>query len=679
MTRDVALVTCRPLPDPDEDEEALLAALAARGLAPRLVVWHEEPPPRGALTLLRSPWDYARDRDGFLAWCARASALANPLATVRWSTHKGYLLDLAAAGVPIVPTVLLRRGKGAGLAAACAALGWDDVVVKPAVGAGSRGARRLAPADGQGHLDALLARGDALVQPWQASLAAEGERDVVVLAGEPSHVVVKAGRLDGDPFVASPARAVEPAEAAAALRALAVARAITGDEGLLYGRVDLARDAGGTLRVVELELVEPALFLVRHPPALAAFADAIAARAAALPAEEAAPAPRSSGRGSAAPHDPGEGTLGARCPRCPEEPLALVRRAGQVIEACGACGGLWFDPGELTALLGVHRPLDAQPVARRGLRCPRCAGDLEEVLFPGTAGGGERGPPRQGLRRLAEASGAAGEAAWDGGLGQVVGAAASRRALELVTEAEEARRPRVACPRCGGRLVGFRREGQALERCEGCRGLWFDPGELSAVVGVHRKLDLEAGRPAGLTCLACGAALRTTAFPGTEVELSGCPACQGVWLDGDRLEALAAALRPLTGDAAPTLQERAAALAVERDVLLDVARAPSCPACAIDLEPGTVARGVKNERCPGCEGRWFDAGQLSLALGVVRKVSLKGASPADARCPRCPDQALVAVDYPGTGVAHQVCPDCRGAWLPSGAWDGLTAAIGGAG
>ena len=131
------------------------------------------------VTVLRSPWDYVDRLDEFLAWvdhAARATALWNPPALVRWNTHKAYLLELASLGAPVVPTVLLPQGSAAALAGIADAQGWNAVVVKPAVAVGAGGAGRFDVGDraGQAHLDTLLVDGDVLVQPYASDDRARG-------------------------------------------------------------------------------------------------------------------------------------------------------------------------------------------------------------------------------------------------------------------------------------------------------------------------------------------------------------------------------------------------------------------------------------------------------------------------------------------------------------------------
>jgi glutathione synthase/RimK-type ligase-like ATP-grasp enzyme len=275
---DVALASCAVLPEPDADLPPLLDALRAAGLSADVLAWDEPAADFGAarLTLLRSTWNYSERPAEFLAWIDRVaarSALWNRAETVRWNAHKSYLLDLDARGVPAVPTHLVRRGAVTTLAEVTRERGWDDVVVKPAVSAGSRATVRSRAdrrEEGEAHLRALLSREDVLVQPYLDSVEGHGERAIVWIDGEPTHAVRKTPRFSGDPESVSAAVPIEADEALLARRAVAAAPG-----PLLYARVDVARDAAGAPRVMELELIEPSLFFPQCPPALARYVAAV--------------------------------------------------------------------------------------------------------------------------------------------------------------------------------------------------------------------------------------------------------------------------------------------------------------------------------------------------------------------------------------------------------------------
>jgi glutathione synthase/RimK-type ligase-like ATP-grasp enzyme len=278
---DVALASCVALPEPDADLSPLVGALRAAGLTTEVLAWDDPDADFGAarLTVLRSTWNYSEQPARFLGWVDRVaerSTLWNPPEVIRWNAHKSYLLDLEARGVPVVPTQLLRRGAITTLADVTRERGWSDVVVKPAVSGGSRATVRVtgeALERGEAHLRALVAREDVLVQPYLASVEGHGERAVVWIDGEPTHAVRKAPRFLGDAESVSAAVAIEADEADLARRAVAAA---PGPQ--LYARVDMARDAGGSPRVMELELIEPSLFFLQSPAALERYVAAVRGR-----------------------------------------------------------------------------------------------------------------------------------------------------------------------------------------------------------------------------------------------------------------------------------------------------------------------------------------------------------------------------------------------------------------
>jgi hypothetical protein len=283
---DVVLVTYPELLDLFPDDRPLLAALRAVGHETAVVSW-DDPGfdwSSARLAFLRSPWDYYKRPDEFLAWAARAAAstrLLNPLEVVRWNVHKGYLLDLERRGVEVVPTELLRRGESADFAALLSRRGWSaGAVVKPAISADSWETLFVRAGDepaGQRHVDRLLPERDLLVQPFVASVEDYGERCLVFLDGEFSHAVRKNALTLGGRWAGLPEGApVEAAadEVAAARRVVAAA----GLEGALYARVDLTRDAAGKPLLLELEATEPTLFLEDAPAALARLVAAVGRR-----------------------------------------------------------------------------------------------------------------------------------------------------------------------------------------------------------------------------------------------------------------------------------------------------------------------------------------------------------------------------------------------------------------
>lgn len=279
MSREVGLVTCSAQAG-DPDADLLLEALAERGVAARWVAWDEPGVDWAgfAASVVRSTWDYTGRREEFLAWARGVPRLFNPYPVIEYSTDKHYLAHLAARGVRIVETRFCDVG-------ATPELFDGDLVVKPAVGAGSLGARRFSAGEADAareHVARLHADGrDALIQPYVASVDDRGEWALVYVDGAFSHSMVKGAMLnvpedsrDALYRVEAMSRVEAPAEVVAfGDRVLAAA----GFPDLLYGRVDVVGTPIGWA-VMELELVEPSLFLVHHPPTAHRLAAAVARR-----------------------------------------------------------------------------------------------------------------------------------------------------------------------------------------------------------------------------------------------------------------------------------------------------------------------------------------------------------------------------------------------------------------
>lgn len=263
----VVLAGCPALPDGDGDDAELVAALRKRGLHARWLSWDDPGVLDADLVILRAAWDYIDRLEEFLAWTGRVHNLLNAPEVVAWNTDKRYLTDLADAGVPTVPSRFFAPGERVRVP------GHGEVVVKPAIGAGSVGTLRFSDsAAALRHAEALQAEGrTVLVQPYDERIEA-GETALVFLGGRQSHAFTKGPILpppgEAPVFDASGTYAEEtltPAEpdfelwdiGHATLTAAAAHLKIDVAE-LLYARVDVV---GGRMdpRVLELELVEPSL------------------------------------------------------------------------------------------------------------------------------------------------------------------------------------------------------------------------------------------------------------------------------------------------------------------------------------------------------------------------------------------------------------------------------------
>ena len=289
----VGLLTCAALPSGDLDDAHLVTALERAALSPRWVTWGEADPRKLHeeidLLVIRSPWDYSDHYPQFLDWLSAVNIpVLNPVELVRWNTDKRYLLDLEAAGVPTIPTVILEAPDQPWVPPE----GFAEFVVKPVVGGGSRGVRRFAHhqlQEARDHVGMLIATvSPAMVQPYLPSVDGGSETALIHFDGVFSHAITKGPMLpkDGERRMVDglyfeeriDARQASNRQRAVALAALAAIPSSVSGSVPLYARVDLIDDRDGAPILLELELVEPSLFFGFATASADAFAKAIRAR-----------------------------------------------------------------------------------------------------------------------------------------------------------------------------------------------------------------------------------------------------------------------------------------------------------------------------------------------------------------------------------------------------------------
>jgi glutathione synthase/RimK-type ligase-like ATP-grasp enzyme len=281
----LALATAIAAAGSDDDLHPLQAACVDAGLRADIVGWDDSSVSwdRFDAVVLRSTWDYAERLPEFLAWCERIAErtlLLNPPEVVRWNTDKHYLGELAAKGVPVIPGHYLEPGDDPTRLPQL-----DEFVVKPCIGAGSRGARRFVHAEREAavaHARTLLDDGrSVLVQPYLDAVDSAGETALIFFDGRFSHAIRKgpllrrgedatAGLFAPEQIVARTPSAEEREVAKRILAAMPFQR-------LAYARVDLLPSPEGP-QLLELELTEPSLFFATSPGAAERFARGLAAR-----------------------------------------------------------------------------------------------------------------------------------------------------------------------------------------------------------------------------------------------------------------------------------------------------------------------------------------------------------------------------------------------------------------
>lgn len=221
-------------------------------------------------------WGYHLKHDQWLGFLDRLERhglpVANPPSILRWNSDKAYLAELGRKGVPVVPTLEVDHLNEAALAAAAGVLGSDELVVKPPVSASAWGTFRLR---GQDSVPVEVHGRRMLIQPYLESVTTSGEYSLILFGGELSHTVAKVpkpGDFRVQPEWGGTNGAVEAPQGAVEIAKAALAEA-PGET--TYARVDLLVGKHGGLQVIELELIEPALFLHCAPEAKPRFAQAV--------------------------------------------------------------------------------------------------------------------------------------------------------------------------------------------------------------------------------------------------------------------------------------------------------------------------------------------------------------------------------------------------------------------
>jgi hypothetical protein len=288
-TPHVALVTSCAMPQLYEDDLLLVTALGELGIDSSPTIWSDPGVDWLAYDALviRSPWDYFVRLAEFRAWLSARVAsgvrMCNASAILEWNFDKRYLGDLAAAGVALVPTVVVARGERPDVVALARARGWDDIVVKPTISGGAYRTHRFRVDDAERYKDEIseiLADRGLLIQPFLPEILQDGELSLLFFDGVFSHAVRKRPK-EGDYRVqfqfggTEETVTVQDAFIAGARACIAVAPELP-----VYARVD-GVVCDGRFVLMELEAFEPLMFLAREPLAAARFARAIKGRLAA--------------------------------------------------------------------------------------------------------------------------------------------------------------------------------------------------------------------------------------------------------------------------------------------------------------------------------------------------------------------------------------------------------------
>ena len=274
----VALITGAEMAKPDPESHLLIHELGLLGITSELISWRASLDwSLFDLVVIRTPWDYFLHLEEFLSWVddvEKVTRVLNSNRILRWNSHKKYLKELSSFGVPTVPTVWVTKNQQ------CAdlidSIEWPIVVVKPAVSIGAIGALKGRSQNNlvKQHLKEEVKKGDVMIQPFLESVAAFGELSLVYFNGVYSHSILKKPQ-QGD------YRVQDAYGGTNAVFEPEIEAQKIGDQVLsylpdfsLYARVDLVKYQNQWL-LMELEAIEPELFLPIAPQASVRFAKAI--------------------------------------------------------------------------------------------------------------------------------------------------------------------------------------------------------------------------------------------------------------------------------------------------------------------------------------------------------------------------------------------------------------------
>ena len=283
----IGLATFEGRPELTPDDAFLAVALQERGVAVVVQPWSG---PFATwvgcdAVVIRSCWDYHLRLGSFLDWISALEGegvrVCNRGSLIRWNASKSYLRELAGRGIPVVPTVWVDEGDCGPLRAVLEKSGWDAAVVKPAVSASAHGLWRttLDSAERDESRYRELRRGGlVMVQPFLSEIEREGEWSLVFVGGRYSHAVVKRPKPGDFRVQDQHGGTREPALPDVAVIEAAARVANAAPEIPAYARIDGCLVEGKFL-LMELELIEPELFLTTRSGAASLLADLLTRQA----------------------------------------------------------------------------------------------------------------------------------------------------------------------------------------------------------------------------------------------------------------------------------------------------------------------------------------------------------------------------------------------------------------
>lgn len=276
----IALLSIEDLSGFVADDELVVEPLQRLGHQAEFVSWRAAVDWRqyGGV-VIRTTWDYQNNLGAFLRVLQQIETqtqLANPLDIVKWNADKVYLRDLESHGTRVVPTIWsVSKIENSQIQQWLDQLRTDEIVIKPSVGANAQDAVRLKRGENADALRRIFDNRSFMVQPFMPAIVNEGEFSLFYFNGEYSHAILKTPKAEDFRVQEEHGGIIQTAEPPDDLPA-------TGERILeyvsptpLYARVDFVRTGDGDFAVVELELIEPSMYLRNAAHAPEMFARAI--------------------------------------------------------------------------------------------------------------------------------------------------------------------------------------------------------------------------------------------------------------------------------------------------------------------------------------------------------------------------------------------------------------------
>lgn len=283
----IALVTCQSLgnytANADSEDDRLFSYLKDKGYRISFQIWDDETVDWAAfdLAIVKSPWDYFDKIDAFYAWLDKMKEtgcqVLNPIQTIRWNADKIYFKDLQQEGVAVVPTYWLDRNTTLNFTDVFKRLGTSKIIVKPRVSGGSKNTFAITTAEAEAYapkINELLQEENFLAQPFLEEIKSEGEWSFIFFGGKYSHTVLKKAK-PGDfrvqHFLGGSVHTPSPPTGLLATAQKVINRFAS---DCLYARLDGVQ-LNGELVLMEVELIEPFLFLSTDPQAIDRYHEAL--------------------------------------------------------------------------------------------------------------------------------------------------------------------------------------------------------------------------------------------------------------------------------------------------------------------------------------------------------------------------------------------------------------------